>query len=46
MRHFTNSETFDVNYLFEKHENNTKNNSHKEHFTKDKTFDVELLFEK
>ncbi|MDD5944289.1 MAG: hypothetical protein PUD43_01040 [Clostridia bacterium] len=47
MRHFTNSTTFDVNYLFGNNtESSTKRHHSDKHFTNDATFDVEKLFEK
>ena len=47
MRHFTKSNTFDVNYLFENH-NNSKNNhhEHKRGIENEAMFDVKELFEK
>lgn len=46
MRHFTNSTTFDVNFLFNGKEEKSHKNKSTGHFSNEAMFDVENLFEK
>ena len=47
MRHFTNSNTFDVNFLFNAPHNNEVREKHEAHkFNNEAMFDVKVLFEK
>ena len=46
MRHFTNSTTFDVNYLFNGEAEQAHKNNGKRNFSNKAMFDVENLLEK